>query len=609
LGPLQVASNGSPVPLGGAKQRAVLGLLVLNANEVVPLDRLIDELWGESPPESAANIVQGYISHLRKALEPGMPRGKHELLVSRPPGYTLRLATEQLDAERFDRLAGEGRRLLEEGDAEAASQRIREALALWRGPALADLAHEAFARADAERLEELRLAALEDRVDADLALGRHAGLVGELRELTVEHPLRERLRAQLMTALYRGGRQAEALEVFRDTRRALSEDLGIEPGPALRELEREILRHDPALGAPVPPLLRAPATTRGRRLALAGVLAVAVTGSAAAVVAMHGGSSARAAVVIYPHSVAVIDPVRNTLVDDVLVGAYPTAVAADDRFVYVANAGGATVSRIDAKTRKVVDTGALSRATDLVARDGHLWAADGGVPGHVAIPPGTVADLDLGSAAIRTIHVGPALDGPDEQTTLATDPRGFALWVGNADTETVREIDPSLDRIVRTVHGVRPGGLAPVVSNGGGNAVWASDPSRNLVVRIEGDAGRVVQRIRVSGGPTRLAADDQTVWVIAPRGRSVVRIDAATGDTVAKIALPITPRRILLEDGAIWITGYSWSNHVDRSRGGLVLRIDPRTNRIVARVSLGDLAADGIVLSRGLLWVAVPPSA
>ena len=151
----------------------MLALLLLHANETVPIDRLIDELWGESPPESAANMLQGYVSHLRKTLEPGRDRGEHELLVSRPPGYVLHIGPDQLDAERFLRLAQEGRGLLDAGDANAASERFRGALALWRGPALADLAYESFARPEVERLEDLRLAALEDRIDSDLALGRH----------------------------------------------------------------------------------------------------------------------------------------------------------------------------------------------------------------------------------------------------------------------------------------------------------------------------------------------------------------------------------------------------------------------------------------------------
>ena len=246
LGPLQVAANGTSLPLGGAKQRAVLALLLLHANEVVSLDRLIDELWGESPPDSAANIVQGYVSHLRKALEPGRGRGEHELLVSRRPatccGSGATSSTPTASCGCPARAGGCWRREMRTPP----SQRLRAALALWRGPALADLVYEPFARPRRERLEELRLVALEDRIDADLALGRNGALVGELRELVAEHPLRERLRAQLMAALYRSGRQAEALEVYRDGPRRASAELGIEPGPALRELERAILRQDPA---------------------------------------------------------------------------------------------------------------------------------------------------------------------------------------------------------------------------------------------------------------------------------------------------------------------------------------------------------------------------
>src|SRR5262249_40766801 len=160
LGPLEVAANGTFLPLGGAKQRAVLALLVLHANNVVSVDRLIDELWGAEPPESALNMLQGYVSHLRKVLEPHRSRGEHELLVSRPPGYVLQIRPEQLDAERFDRLVTEGRRLLEEGDVDAAAARLRAALGLWRGPALGDLGYQRFARPEAERLEELRLLAV-----------------------------------------------------------------------------------------------------------------------------------------------------------------------------------------------------------------------------------------------------------------------------------------------------------------------------------------------------------------------------------------------------------------------------------------------------------------
>jgi DNA-binding SARP family transcriptional activator len=229
LGPLEVLDGDRPVPLGGPRQRALLAILLTRANEVVSTERLIDELWGEQPPRAAANTVQYYVSQLRKTL--GADR-----IVTRPPGYLIRIEPRELDLERFEQLVQQGR-----------PDDLSEALGLWRGPALADLAYEAFAQAEIARLEEVRLAALEQRIDADLTLGRHAELVGELEALVAEHPLRERLRGQLMLALYRSGRQAEALELYQRTRKALVEDLGIEPSPALQELEKAILRQDASL--------------------------------------------------------------------------------------------------------------------------------------------------------------------------------------------------------------------------------------------------------------------------------------------------------------------------------------------------------------------------
>ena len=570
------------------------------------VDRLIDELWAETPPESAANIIHGYVSHLRKTLEPGRSRGEHELLVSRPPGYVLRIRPDQVDAERFARLTGEARELLNEGDASAAAERLRAALALWRGPPLADLAYESFARPDIERFEELRLAALGDRVDADLALGRDGDLVGELRELVAEHPLRERLRGQLMVALYRSGRQADALAVYREGRRALSEELGIEPTPALRELERAILRHDPALGARTVPRPHV-ARRRRRRWAMLAAALAAVASAVGVVVAKAGGDSrSHHPVFVYPDSVAVIDPSKNALVDDIIVGGCPTALAADGAFVYVANSGDATVSRIRPATRQVLDTFGLSRATDLVASDGHLWAADGGAPGHTPLPPGTVVDYQFGSAATRSLRLGPSRVGSEEQTTLASDASGWALWVGNQNSRTVSEIDPSLDRVVASIRGLASGGLA-AVGTSAGDTVWASDPSRHLVLRIDGKANEIVRRIHLAGRPTRIAADDRAVWVVT--GHALWRIDARTNKPVAKIRLPVTAKRVMLAAGSVWVTGYRRSNHLDSTKVGTVIRIDPDTNRVLATIVLGDVAADGMTVARNLIWVAAPPSA
>jgi DNA-binding SARP family transcriptional activator len=244
LGPLEVADDGEPLQLSGQKQRALLALLLLDANRVVSTDRIVDALWGEQPPRTAATSLQNFVSQLRKLLGA-------DVVVTKPPGYQLRIAPEQLDLERFTRLVEESR--AEPPDERAA--KLRRALALWRGRPLADLGFEAFAQQEIGRLEELRLAALEDRVEADLQAGRHKDLVGELEAFADEHPLRERLRSQLMLALYRSGRQAEALQIYHDTRRVLVDELGIEPSPTLQQLHGAILRQDPRLeeGQPVAP--------------------------------------------------------------------------------------------------------------------------------------------------------------------------------------------------------------------------------------------------------------------------------------------------------------------------------------------------------------------
>jgi DNA-binding SARP family transcriptional activator len=222
--------------------------LLLHANEVVSRDRLIDELWGETPPETAPTALQVYVSQLRKTLEPGLGRGgASRVLLTRAPGYLLRVEPEQVDALRFERLVREAKEKRAAGDPAGASVLLDQALSLWRGPALADFAYEAFAQADIARLEELRLTALEDHSELEMAFGRGGELVAELEALVAQNPLRERLRAQLMLALYRAGRQAEALEEYQAARRVLVDELGIDPSPALQSLEKAILLHDPAL--------------------------------------------------------------------------------------------------------------------------------------------------------------------------------------------------------------------------------------------------------------------------------------------------------------------------------------------------------------------------
>jgi DNA-binding SARP family transcriptional activator len=251
LGPLEVLDKDGRVALGGDKQRALLALLLVNAGETLSTDRLIDELWGEHPPATAAKTVQVHISRLRKALAAGDPDG---VVVTREHGYQLEIDPERLDARRFERLLGEGRAELAERRPERAATVLEDALALWRGRPLADLAYEPFAQAEIARLEELREAALEQLIEAKLALGRHVEVIGELEALIGAFPYREHLRAQLMLALYRSDRQADALQAYQDARVTLTGELGIEPGERLRELERAILAQDPALAAPARPV-------------------------------------------------------------------------------------------------------------------------------------------------------------------------------------------------------------------------------------------------------------------------------------------------------------------------------------------------------------------
>ncbi|HEX9380656.1 MAG TPA: AfsR/SARP family transcriptional regulator [Gaiellaceae bacterium] len=276
LGPLEVVIGGKPVDIGAAKPRALLALLLLHRNQVVSTERLIDELWADEPPARATKTLQVYISQLRKALGP-------DRLVTRPPGYLLRVEPGELDLERFEQLAADARKRLANGDATGARDEFREALDLWHGPP----------EGPAARLEDLRLSAREDWLHAALESGEAAGVIPELEELVASQPLRERPRELLMLALYRSGRQADALELFRRTRELFVNDLGIEPSAALRELEGAMLRQEPALQlrARTPPP-DAPERKRSRAwLLVPAAAALAIAGVSAALLVRDGGGT------------------------------------------------------------------------------------------------------------------------------------------------------------------------------------------------------------------------------------------------------------------------------------------------------------------------------
>jgi class 3 adenylate cyclase/DNA-binding SARP family transcriptional activator len=332
LGPLEVAGERGAVELGGPKQRATLAILLLSANRVVSIDHLADELYAGAAPVTALKQVQRQISDLRKVLGPASP------IETRPPGYTIRLAPEQLDLILFERLTADATEALAEGEVARAAELLHQALAFWRGPPLADLSYESFARAPIERLEEIRLAALEQRIEAELALGRHAQLVGELRHLVSEHPLREGFCSQLMLALYRSGRQAEALETYRRTRRTLDADFGLEPSPALQTLERRILTQDASLelAQPEVPAI-ASAFDRDRALLAAAADEVGVA-RVLSVAEPLASLPARELIVLrlvadergLPEAVASMDALRGGLEGNVRVAAFTTEDPAAD---------------------------------------------------------------------------------------------------------------------------------------------------------------------------------------------------------------------------------------------------------------------------------------
>lgn len=345
-------------------------MLVLNLGEAVPDERLLEEVWGEDRPASGATALRVRISQLRKALAGGSPEGDAgAAIVTRGSGYALEADPEQVDARRFERLLGEGRQAMREGRPAEALSLLRDGLSLWRGPALADLAYEQFAQPEISRLEELRLDAFEERVEAELALGRDAELVGELEALVAAEPLRERLRGQLMVALYRAGRQADALAAYREARRALTHELGIEPSPSLQELERAMLRHDPALHVTAVQR-RPPSAGPGEERKLATVLVADIA----------GGSSER----LHEEMAAVVEEMGGTVVtfaDEPLTATFGAPVAQEDHAERALRAAVALHARVASltdgalKPRIGVETGEVTVGAASIAERGATQAA------------------------------------------------------------------------------------------------------------------------------------------------------------------------------------------------------------------------------------------
>ena len=592
LGPLEVCSDGRDLSLGGAKQRAVLAVLLLHPNEVVSIDRLVDELWGASPPATASKIVQVYISQLRKVLRGRRGRDQEErVLVTRAPGYLLRVEPGQLDADRFEGLVGEARQELAAGRPRRAAHMLLEALALWRGPALADFALDLFALSEIARLEEARISAVEERIEADLGLGRHTELVGELQSLVAAHPLRERLRGRLMLALYRCGRQAEALATYRDARRLLVEELGLEPSQALQALEKAILVQDPTLavtpvaegddlppGVPLAPGELPPLRVRSRvrqhpRAVLAAFLLLLAGATAFAVVELTRGPTPLRSVPV--NSLALIDASTGRLKGSIAVGARPTAVAVGEGSVWVANFDEQTVSRIDPATRKeLIRIPAGGAPTGLAVGDGFVWVTHGFA--------GTVSQIDPGLNRITTTLT---LGSGVSDVVVTTN----AVWIVNGIDGTVLRIDPATGALVRTI----AVGGSPTSVAGDAHALWVADG--RSVLKVDVATSRVVARIALRHQATRVALGAGSIWVSATLDDVVTRIDIATGSVAIEIPVGEDSVGLAADPRAVWVAD---------GLAGSVSRIDPATNRVVATIPVGS-EPGGVALGGSSVWVTV----
>ncbi len=596
LGPFEARGpDGRAVQLEGSKQRALLAVLALNANEVISADRLIESLWGEEPPPTAPKMVQVFISRVRRTLtHAGVTQ---DVLLTRRPGYVLELAPEQLDLRRFEALAAQARSEAP-NDPAAAAATFRAALAIWRGPPLADLAFERFAQHAIPALDELRMNVLEERLDADLGSGRHHELIGELRELIVAEPLRERRRMQLILALYRSGRQAEALEAYRDTRRTLSDELGIEPGPELRRLEAAILRHDPALElprrSPAEPARDAPGASaareapplppvatvrlnarfpRSRLAATAGLLASAVI---AALIIFVGATPKPPHAAIRPNSVAVLDPRTSTIVGDIAVGVAPGPVAVGNGYVWVGNANDRTITKVDPRSDTAVATfGLPSAPVTLAAGAGTVWIGNAyaGTLSRILVPYNQLsAPFFPGAAVSGLVAIAATTDD---------------LWVGLGNGDVLR-LDPSSLRVKASTRlAGHPNGIVVV-----GGAVWIIRFVTDAVIRADLKL-RSTRSIALAGEPQAIAADGQSIWVATSPDDRLWRIDSATGNIVATIPLGDTPTAVQAAGGTVWVAA---------GRAGVLEQIDSSTNTLVRTIKFGH-PIGGLAHQAGRLWL------
>ncbi len=598
LGPLELRRGGCVLALGGRQQRAVLALLVVERGRPVTLDRIADALWADRPPPGYVATVQTYVFHLRAALEPNRAKGAPgEVIVSLPGGgYRLDVPQDAVDADRFEELARRGRVALEAGDPQQAATDLRTALGLWRGEVLSDLSELAMVDPAAARLAEAHLATTEDWAAAELALDHHGTVLPDLGDLIQAHPLRERLWALRMLALYRSGRQTDALAAYRNVQHLLDDGLGVQPSPELRALHERILRQDPALDYPtaaaLPAYLRVPSSVVDGTTANieAGTPdgSVSVTGDARAPASpapprrfgwldgwlparwvavgavlmvacglVAGGvvwaARSRTVTPLPANSVGVIGA-HGLVGDAVPLGASPGALVEAAGSVWVLNETESTVSRVDPDTRRVVQT------IPDVGQDPHAIAASGD-------------DLwvaGLGSPVVTRISA--AANKVVDRITVGNQPSAVvasagAVWVANSGDNTIQRIDPKTDKADPPI----PVGDGPSALALEGTTLWVANQGTATVSQLDTRTGeRAAPDVAVDAGPAALALTSTDVWVANALSQTVSRIDRSSG-RIARIQVGDRPSSLVVTDGAVWVS--------DSSAGSMSV-IDPTANSV-----------------------------
>jgi ABC-type transport system substrate-binding protein/DNA-binding SARP family transcriptional activator len=559
--------------LGSPRQRTVLALLLVYRNSVVATDRLVDFLWGSRPPTTAANTLHVFLSGIRRALDGDESASP---LVTRRPGYELHVERGQVDLDRFDDLRAAAEVASTAGEYEAARDCLRDALALWRGDPLPELVDVADLAGELGRLRELRWTTLEERIDADMATGRHHEIVPELEALVAEEPLRERLRAQLMLALYRSGRQSRALEVYREGRRRLVDELGVEPGPELRALEQAILRHDAAIG----PRSQLMLTQRRRR---AGMVTAGVVVALAAVVlfALRAQTSGAPAAVRGP---GVLLLGSHGVVARRTIPAVDAVAEQPDGVLWAASTGDGTITSI-APSGAVHVAGIGGRPTNLAWGFGKVWvgeAPDRRLLAYDPIRKSQVLEVPLSGGF-----------GPMGQPAADIAVGAGSVWVDEGGSAGVLRINPTSGRGLARVTGVETGAIAY-----GLKAVWVGGDffSAGRIDRIDPASNRRTASIALpSAGVISMAVAGSDIWVVTDDG-ALWRVDPSSHGAVP-VSLPGRALGVAARGNTLWAS----ASGPDR-----VIQIDPATSRVMGTIPLAG-APTALIASGEATWVATVP--